>query len=148
MSRTGKRGRSNVSSTQGKSLRQTFRLNERDFKWSLRRALWDHDGWKKCDSLRYFADNIVCKLQNFETQKWQEILSASGGKSEGHGNNNHFIPASQLPRIEKKEFIHCGYMEQYDKVFSLRLSGTERLIGIVDMNRFDILWYDPNHDFF
>jgi hypothetical protein len=75
-------------------------------------------------------------------------LDASGGKAVGHGNNNHFIAANQLPRIERKAFIKEGYMDLYDKVFSLRLSGTERLIGVVNMNCFEILWFDPSHTFF
>ena len=59
--------------------------------------------------LKFFAENILSKLQNFESQKWQEILNSAGGKSEGHGNNNHFITADKLPRDEKLIFIKLGY---------------------------------------
>ena len=77
--------------------------------------------------------------------RWQEILNASGGKSEGHGNNSHFINGTELPTAERRTFIELGYMRDFEKVFSLRLSGKERLIGVVVFNIFKVLWFDANH---
>lgn len=143
-----KKGRQNFPKTIPKSLRVRFSLNEHFFKWTFADCLWEHDGWKDCKDLKNFAENILSKLQNFESQKWQEIIDSSGGKSEGHGNNNHFIIGDKLPPDEKRTFIRLGYMEKYEKIFSLRLSAKERLIGFVDLNVFHILWYDANHNFF
>ena len=148
MGKTGKRGRKNIPSVQEKSLQHSFKLNESPFRWSFRNAIWSHDGWSNCQNLQSFVESIINKLQDYETQTWQDVQSASGGKSSGKGSNSHFISASQLPKKEKREFIRLGFMDKYDKVFSLRLSALERLVGVVDMNRFDILWYDPNHSFF
>ena len=53
-----------------------------------------------------------------------------------------------LPPEECRAFIEKGYMRDFEKVFSLRLSGKERLIGVVDLNVFKILWYDKEHRFF
>ena len=148
MGKIGKHGRKHATDVKTKSLSNAYTRNDKKFSWSLERVFWAHDGWRHCRSLHEFAENIIAKLQNFETQTWQEILNASGGKSEGHGNNNHFISADKLPRAERQDFIRCGYMEDYEQVFSLRLSAMERLIGIVDMRRFYILWYVAAHEFF
>ena len=150
MNKIGKHGRKRIAPPAQKSLPSNvaFNLNDKAFKWSLRAAIWEHGGWLKCKDPKFFVDHIISKLQALETQKWQDILDSSGGKSIGHGNNNHFVLASQLPQKEKRAFIQLEYMERFEKVFSLRLSGKERLIGIVDMSRFDILWYDPEHNFF
>ena len=45
--------------------------------------------WNK--DIRWFADNIISKLKHYEDSTWSEVESASGGKSEGNGNNNHFL---------------------------------------------------------
>ena len=131
-----------------KPLREKYSLNDKKFKWSFENCLWQHKGWEDCKNLQQFAENILNKLQNFESQTWQEIFNSSGGKSEGHGNNNHFITGDKLPKEEKFDFIKRGYMAKYEKVFSLRLSAKERLIGFVDLNIFYILWYDAKHKFF
>lgn len=140
--------RSQMPSERPKLLRESFSLNNSIFKWTFSNCQWEHNGWKDCTDLKFFAEHILSKLQNFETQTWQEILDSSGGKAEGHGNNNHFIMGDKLPRDEKMIFIKFGYMEKYEKVFSLRLSAKERLIGFVDLNIFNILWYDAKHKFF
>ena len=148
MPKTGKHGRSQRGTPQQKSIQTAFKLNEKQFNWSFRRTFWKHDGWKLCSDPCFFVEHIIDKLRHLEKQTWQEILNASGGKTAGHGNNNHFIMSNQLPRTELRDFIKIGYMDLFDKVFSLRLSGTERLIGVVNMNCFEILWFDPSHTFF
>lgn len=143
-----KKQRQNFPKEQPKLLKDSFSLNEKFFVWTFKNCLWEHCGWNDCKDLKFFAEHIISKLQEYEKQKWQDILSASGGKSEGHGNNNHFIIGDKLPKPEKMQFIRLGYMEDYEKVFSLRLTGKERLIGFVDLNIFHILWFDANHKFF
>lgn len=132
-----------------KSVRHGYVLNDKPFRWTLKDCRWAHCGWSDdCVDARYFVEHIINKLQQLETQTWQEILNAAGGKSEGRGNNNHFVAATELPVEERKDFIAMGYMRDFEKVFSLRLSGRERLIGVVDMNLFRVLWYDARHNFF
>lgn len=148
MPKTGKRGRSasKIPSAVPKSIKYGFHLDTQKFRWTLRYCIWEHDGWKNT-SIEKLAE-IVCKLQDFEKQTWGEIKKASGGKSEGHGNNNHSIPITELPKREMKLITGKGYKEQYDKVFSLRLTSLERLIGFVDMDELRILWFDPEHKIF
>lgn len=143
-----KRGRKNLESPTPKSIKVGFTLNDKPFRWSFEKCLWQHEGWQDCESIQFFTEHIISKLQKLENVTWQEILDASGGKSDGRGNNNHFIPATKLPYDERKIFAKLGYMKDFEKVFSLRLSGKERLIGVVDMNVFEILWFDAKHKFF
>lgn len=143
-----KRGRKHAPKEQPKQLREEFHRNEKPFRWTLSDCRWEHAGWNDCKDLKFFAEHIIAKLQEYEKQIWQEVFEASGGKSKGHGNNNHMISADKLPRDEKREFIRLGYMEMYAEVFSLRLNGRERLIGFVDLNIFHVLWFDANHEFF
>ena len=145
---TKKFGRTHIPKKQPKLLKDSFSLNDKLFRWTFEHCIWEHCGWRNCIDLKFFADKIIFKLQEYEKQTWQDILNASGGKSEGHGNNNHFINGGALPKAEKEQFIKLKYMEKYEKVFSLRLSAKERLIGFVDLNVFHILWFDANHEFF
>lgn len=144
----GKGRRKKTPSQTPKRLKDSFSLSGSKFFWTFKDCFWEHPCWNDCEGLRFFSEHILEKLKNFEKQTWQEIQSASGGKSEGHGNNSHFIDASKLKKPERKIFIKLGYMEKYEKVFSLRLSGQERLIGFVDLNVFHILWFDLEHNFF
>ena len=142
-----KHGRQHLPKEQPKPLKDSFHLNEQIFRWTFADCFWEHTGWQNF-SLQFFAEHILNKLQDYEQQTWQEILNASGGKTQGHGNNSHFIAADKLPRNEKMQFIKHGYMEKFDKVFSLRLTGKERLIGFADLNVLHVLWFDANHEFF
>lgn len=129
-----------------KSIKDSFKLDEQLFSWTLQDCLWNNDCWQL--SAQELSERIIAKLQQFETQYWREIKSASGGKSQGNGTNSHFIEGIYLPLPAKKVFIEKGYMRKYENVFSSRLSGKERLIGFVDMAKFHVLWYDPEHEFF
>lgn len=131
-----------------KTIKESFKLNEKLFRWSFERCDWGHACWRDFKELKNFVENVIAKLQELEKMSWQEILNATGGKSEGHGNNNHFMPGQTLPPEERRVFIERGYMRDFEKVFSLRLSGKERLIGVADLNVFKILWYDKEHRFF
>ena len=100
----GRSIRKNFPKENPKPLREKYSLNDKNFKWTFANCLWENKGWKDCRDLRFFSENILGKLQNFESQKWQEIFDSSGGKAEGHGNNNHFIMGDKLPRDERIVF--------------------------------------------
>lgn len=143
-----KQGRKKVPVETPKSIKVAFHLYTEFFRWSFEKCFWGHSGWIDCTNLQFFAERIISKLQDFESMKWQEILESAGGKSEGKGTNNHFINAEKLPKKEKVAFEKRGFKDQFDEVFSLRLSGEERLFGVVDLNKFYVLWYDAEHKFF
>lgn len=117
------------------------------FKWSFKDCFYEHQSWGTLGACDLIVE-IIHKLESYETQIWTDLKNASGGKRDKGGSNNHFIDATKLPNSLRKEYIRRNLMESYDRVFSLRLTGTKRLIGYVRQGVFYILWYDPNHQIF
>lgn len=110
--------------------------------WAFQRCDLEHPKWsiKNCDS---FCMDILDKLISYEGQTWAEIISASGGKKNG-GTNNHFENISELCREAQKRILDLHL--DIDQLFSLRLTGKQRLYGIVNSEVFTILWYDAEHE--
>jgi len=87
-------------------------------------------------------DDIFPKLKNYETMTWQEILDATGGRS--RGNNNHEVPICNLiPQARKR--LKESNMDDISSLFSLRLTGKQRIWGILDGHVLKLLWFDPEH---
>jgi hypothetical protein len=74
---------------------------------------------------------------------WQEILSATGGRS--HGNNSHNISVSELIKEARDRLAEIN-LDDVDELFSLRLEGKIRIWGMLDNDVLKILWYDPKHE--
>jgi len=85
--------------------------------------------------LANLCDSILPKLKDYETMTWQEIMSASGGRS--RGTNNHYIEIEDLSKEAQKRLCDLK-MDDIDALFCLRLSGKERIWGIVDGRIFKI----------
>lgn len=108
--------------------------------WRFSQCDKEHEKWKiRADEL---DDVIFEKLQNFERMTWDEILKASGGRSSG--NNNHYIEIDKLNKEARKRLEELRIYT--DEVFSLRLTGTLRLFGLLESGIFKILWRDDNHE--
>ena len=117
----------------------------RNPKWNFRQA--DKEKWSIFDFFTQSNANgkkTIESLRSFEGMTWREIVQASGGKASGHGTNSHYIPVDQLCRDAQKRLNDLRIQE--DEIFSLRLTGTHRLWGIIEADGvFRILWYDPDH---
>ncbi len=61
-----------------------------------------------------------------------------------NGTNSHFEDIAILCKEAQKriEELHLDI----DQVFSLRLTATLRIYGILENGVFNVLWYDPNHE--
>lgn len=77
---------------------------------------------------------VVSKLKHFESTPWTEI--------ERHGS--HFIAVKDLIPDAKKR-LQLLRLDDTDVLFSLRLSGRERLWGLRSNDVFAVLWWDPEH---
>lgn len=88
---------------------------------------------------------IISKLQEYEGMTWGEVIKATGGRS--HGNNNHFENVSDLIPEARQRWKDLK-LEEYDRVFSLRLTGEQRLYGILDNGTFKIIWFDQKHEIY
>jgi hypothetical protein len=112
--------------------------------WSFSVLDEDHAqwGWRNVNSGVWW-DDILPKLQNFETMTWAEILRPAGGRS--HGNNNHPIPVAELCKAARDRLVDLQ-QDDIDTVFSLRLAGAPRVMGIREGRVLKILWFDPDHE--
>ncbi len=86
----------------------------------------------KLDNKNIIKD-ILEKLKNFEKMKWKDIS----------GKNHHYLDYLSLSKKAKKELERIDVQE----VFSFRLSGRNRLIGIRENECFYIIWWDSDHSF-
>jgi hypothetical protein len=105
--------------------------------WQL--ELFDFNGewnWQRIENTKAFQE-ILKKLANFEARTWGQI---EGDQEEG----SHFIKVCDLSSKAQKRLEYLK-LDEVEELFSLRLSGKERLFGIVDRFIFKILWYDAEH---
>ncbi len=86
------------------------------FKWSFKSYYSEHECWCELDGNDVIT-NIIHKLEDYSTQTWSEVKSASGGKREGNGSNSHYIPAIKLPKDYQEKYIKDGYMRNFDCPF-------------------------------
>lgn len=78
--------------------------------------------------------NIIPKLQSFETQTWAQI----------EGSNNHSVDLDKCIKDASDRLAELDINE--DSLFSLRLTGKQRIWGIKDVAILRILWWDPEHE--
>ena len=100
-------------------------------KWRI-----DQDNWN------VWSNNILPKLMNFESYKWSQIKRIP--KPNGGGSMHHNIARTKLSPSAQREIRELGL--EYDEFFSLRLSGKERVFGILDRGVLELLWYDKEHE--
>jgi len=105
--------------------------------WHIR--ILDFDGpwgWGDMDAktLKY----VHGKLAQFETMTWAEV---------NHPNTGcHPIKVRDLCSKAQKRLAEIQVIEFEEELFSLRLSGKERLWGIRECHIFKILWWDSKHE--
>ncbi|RKZ46349.1 MAG: hypothetical protein DRR00_24365, partial [Candidatus Parabeggiatoa sp. nov. 3] len=58
----------------------------------------------------------------------------------------HAVDIQNTPNPEVLKRLAEIHQDDIDELFSLRLSGKERLWGILDNHILKILWWDANHD--
>lgn len=112
--------------------------------WSFRSLDTSYHKWGLSQTTQLFED-VICKLKELEGMTWNSIMSASGGRT--HGTNSHFENVAELIPEAQKRWIAL-HLEDYDRVFSLRLTGTYRLFGILEDGVFRIVWFDQNHEIY
>lgn len=88
---------------------------------------------------------IIDKLKHYEGMTWGEIIKATGGKK--YGNNNHFENVSDLIPEAQSRWRDLK-LEEFDRIFSLRLTGEQRLYGILIDGVYKIIWFDPSHNIY
>ena len=105
--------------------------------WQISKLeMQDPFGWHVLDEKT--LHNIREKLKNFESMTIHEIF-VNGKKF------NHSVPVEDLCTKAKNRL---GELKLFDleELHSLRLSGTERIWGILTQNVIALLWWDPEHE--
>ena len=78
-------------------------------------------------------------LRELEKQTWEEILTK--GK-----NQNHNVAIEDLSKPAQNRLTELFRPLDFDDLLSLRLSGKERIWGILDRGSVTFLWWDPEHE--
>lgn len=101
--------------------------------WRLKQLqLLEPFGWHKLDRDKLIE--VQSKLAEFESMTWSEIL----------GRNSHFIPRTQLCQTAQDHLADLK-LDDIDALVSLRLSGPERIFGILELGTLRLIFWDPDH---
>lgn len=104
--------------------------------WQFQQIDLNHPtwGWKclKGD----IVDEVFNKLKNYETMLWKEI----------HANKdkNHHVSLDKLCKAAQDRLQELK-LDDEDTLYRLRLTGTQRVWGVLRGHVFQILWWDPDH---
>lgn len=110
--------------------------DERQFRWTTKEVDLDSDfGWQDID-LKKLCRDILPKLQAFERWTWGELVRT---------DDHHFVSPSDIIRPARYRLEVLLEDEEVGDVFSLRLTGKERIWGIETDGIYRILWWDPRH---
>jgi hypothetical protein len=92
----------------------------------------DPFGWHQVDGTLLLG--IREKLRNFETMTLGQIL----------GRNHHMVSVGSLCR-DARDRLEALHLDDVEELLSLRLTGIERIWGVLEHNIIILLWWDPNH---
>ncbi|HEV3156607.1 MAG TPA: hypothetical protein VGZ00_04610 [Candidatus Baltobacteraceae bacterium] len=99
-----------------------------------RMRMLDPYGWHEIERKAYH--HILEHLKALESMTWSEILVKNR-------KSNHTIQVDDLSR-EAQKCLENDW-QGAGEVISLRLTGKERILGVMDRGVLTILWWDPNH---
>ena len=94
-------------------------------KWCESKDLTTHDFWE-----------IGEKLKSFEQTQWKHLAA----DQEYH----HSVPFYKISK-EAQEIAEALGIDDYEQIWSIRLTGTQRLWGVRDEQYFIAIWWDPDH---
>ena len=97
-------------------------------------------GWDKLKAPQWKV--VLQHLVSFEGLTWANLKQQSGGRRVG--TNHHSLEISVLPVDTRKRWAEL-HLDDFDTVFSLRVSNTLRLYGVRDGRVLQFVWHDPHH---
>jgi hypothetical protein len=116
-------------------------LETQTIAWHFHRLDWNHEKWGWQLKAPIWKQ-ILLKLISFEGLTWAILKEQAGGRK--RGTNHHSLKISDLTKAARDRITQLR-LDQYDKIFSLRVSGTVRIYGIRDGRVMRLLWYDKCH---
>jgi hypothetical protein len=110
--------------------------NDRNPAWRISKIeMVDPFGWHNLNAQE--IKDIQTKLSEFESMTWNEI--SVQGKKQHHSVTIDQLSKEAQTRLKEKNIVDI------DELFSLRLSGQQRVWGILEQGILNLLWWDPNH---
>ena len=104
--------------------------------WRISRLdMRDPYGWHAVDPKT--LGSIRDKLASIKTRTWSAILVESK-------KQNHLVPVVELSKAARDRLDELK-LDDLQELLSLRLSGPERVWGILDRGVVTLLWWDPLH---
>ena len=87
------------------------------------------------------VEEIASIFRSHESMTWQDILKRThhDGKSA-----SHFVKVTDLKKAAQDRLLELK-LDEWERVFSLRVTGKGRLWGIREGRYFFLLWSDPKH---
>jgi hypothetical protein len=79
--------------------------------------------------------HLLAELKQFETMNWVDIRATG----------SHNIQTFKIIKKAQNRLKEL-HLDEYDELYSLRLSGKERVFGIRQKGVLRILWWDPVHE--
>lgn len=110
--------------------------------WSFSKCDFDHDRWSMPCHQECLSD-LMKRLKAFEGQQWKEILSDTSGRR--NNTKNHSIPISDLIKEAQSRLAEIN-LDDFDKLYSLTITGERRLWGVITEGTFYIIWFDTDHE--
>lgn len=101
-----KKGRATIKRSE-KPLSNRRNFDTELFKWSFKSYYSEHECWCRLAGNDVIT-NIIHKLEDYSTQTWSEVKSASGGKSEGNGSNSTIFQLLNCQKIIKRNISKMG----------------------------------------
>ncbi|MET0154858.1 MAG: hypothetical protein ABW189_01975 [Rickettsiales bacterium] len=99
-------------------------------------------GWKHVGRERW-ERTILPHLVNRESMTWAAIETEP--KRRGEGSKNHEVQVSRIIPEAQKRLVDLK-REDYDVLFSLRVTGKIRIWGNREGRVFQIFWFDLDHE--
>lgn len=103
-------------------------------RWSFTRIDWNGPWCPKALGAHKLLE-VVNKLTQFEGRTWGDIES---------DRRNHAVETASVGKAAQARLVEIR-QDDVASLFSLRLSGRERVWGIREGALFRLLWWDPEH---
>ncbi len=97
-------------------------------------------GWQKLRPADW--RDILSHLISFEGLTWARLKEQAGGRR--RGTNHHSIEIAEFTAAARRRLSEL-HLDEFDSLFSLRITNTLRLYGIRDGRVLQLVWHDPHH---
>lgn len=116
------------------------------FSWTAHRVDQGHQGSWDWNLSAAEAKKLLQFLEEMGRLTWGEIDRHRTGKSKRH-KKHHSQEVKTLCREARQRFPECFSDDEEipDQVFRFRFGNMERLWGVRVQGRFEMIWFDRNH---